>query len=444
MKTILVFGAGKSATVLINYLKTTCSEKNWKLIVADSNLPQAAKKVGVHSHAQAMEVNVTVADERRMLIEAADIVISLLPPFLHILIAKDCVAIGRNLLTASYVDEAVKNLEAEIRSKELFFLCEMGLDPGIDHMSAMQLFDGIRAKGGIINSFKSHCGGLIAPESDDNPWHYKISWNPRNIIMAGQAGAAYKENNQIIRKEYAQVFEKCPLLLMNELPALTWYPNRDSLSYIPLYHLQEAETFIRTTLRYAPFCKGWDVIVDLGLTNETDAAEIAQHKTFHDWFAAKLHKIEGRDISLHMYLELYVSEAAHEQILEQFDFLELNSNEPLPTHVKSSADVLQYRVETKLALQPSDKDMIVMLHEIEYSIDGNKSTIESSLVVKGENSLHTAMAKTVGLPLGIAAKLILEEKIKLKGLHIPTSKEIYEPVLEELKKNGVDFKEIHS
>ena len=262
--------------------------------------------------------------------------------------------------------------------------------------------------------------------------------------MAGQAGAAYKENNEIIRKEYAQVFEKCPLLLMNELPALAWYPNRDSLSYIPLYHLQEAETFIRTTLRYAPFCKGWDVIVDLGLTNENDAAEIAHLKTFHDWFAAKLRKIENRDISLRMYLELYVTEVDHDDILEQFDFLELNNDEALPAYVKSSADILQYRVENKLALHPADKDMIVMLHEIEYSIAGNKSTIESSLVVKGENSLYTAMAKTVGLPLGIAAKLILEEKIKLKGLHIPTSKEIYEPVLEELKKNAVEFTEIHS
>ncbi len=441
LKTILVFGAGKSATVLIDYLKATCAEKNWKLIVADSNLQQAEAKVGVHPHAQAVGVNVTVADERRMLIESANIVISLLPPFLHILVAKDCVAIGRNLLTASYMDDEIKNLEAEIRSKELFFLCEMGLDPGIDHMSAMQLFDSIRAKGGTITSFKSHCGGLVAPESDDNPWHYKISWNPRNIIMAGQAGAAYKENNEIIRKDYTQVFENCPVLLMNALPALAWYPNRDSLSYIPLYHLQEAETFIRTTLRYAAFCKGWDVVVDLGLTNENDAAEIVQHKTFHDWFAAKLYQLENRDISLRMYLELYVTESTHDEILEQFEFLELNNDEALPIHVKSSADILQCRVENKLALLPADKDMIVMLHEIEYRIAGNKSTIESSLVVKGEDSLHTAMAKTVGLPLGIAAKLILEEKINLKGLHIPTSKEIYEPVLDELKKYGITFNE---
>ncbi len=443
MKTILVFGAGKSATVLIDYLKNTCAEKNWKLIVADSNLQQAQAKVGDHLHAEAVEVNVTDADERKMLIESADIVISLLPPFLHIHVVKDCVAIGRNLLNASYVDDAIKNLEAEIKSKELFFLCEMGLDPGIDHMSAMQLFDNIRAKGGKITSFKSHCGGLVAPESDDNPWHYKISWNPRNIIMAGQAGAAYKENNEIIRKEYEQVFEDCGQLKVDELPALAWYPNRDSLSYIPLYKLQEAETFIRTTLRYADFCKGWDVVVDLGLTNEQDAAEIKSHKTFHDWFTTKLYKAENRDLSLRMYLELYVAEEAHDKILKQFEYLELDSNEALPAHAKSSADILQYRVENKLALQPNDKDMIVMLHEIEYTLENKKSKVTSSLVVKGENSLHTAMAKTVGLPLGIAAKLILEEKIKLKGLHIPTRKEIYEPVLEELKKNGIRFNEKH-
>jgi saccharopine dehydrogenase-like NADP-dependent oxidoreductase len=444
LKTILVFGAGKSATVLIDYLKQTVTDHNWKLIVADSNLEQAQLKVGNSSHAQAVEVNVADADERRMLIEAADIVISLLPPFLHIHVVKDCVAIGRNLLNASYVDAEIKNLEAEIKSKELLFLCEMGLDPGIDHMSAMQLFDEIKSKGGRITSFKSHCGGLVAPESDDNPWHYKISWNPRNIIMAGQAGAAYKENNTIIKKDYSHVFENSPQIQIDELPTMAWYPNRDSLSYIPLYHLEEASTFIRTTLRYTDFCKGWDVIVDLGLTNELDAAEIKQLKTYHDWFTSKLKQVEQREMSLRMYLKLYATEANHDKILQQFEFLKLDNIDPLPAHVKSSADILQSRVEHKLALKPADKDLIVMLHEIEYVTNtGNTASIQSSLVVKGEDSLRTAMAKTVGLPLGIAAKLILEEKIKLKGLHIPTHKEIYEPVLEELKANGIQFHEKH-
>lgn len=441
LKTILLFGAGKSATVLIEYLKSVCEQKQWKLIVADSNLQQAQSKIGTSSNAEAVEVNVTAEEERRMLIDEAAIVISLLPPHLHILVAKDCVAVGRSLLTASYVDEGIKNLEAEIKSKELLFLCEMGLDPGIDHMSAMQLIDNIKAKGGRITSFKSHCGGLVAPESDNNPWHYKISWNPRNILMAGSAGATFKLNHQIIQKPYNKVFEDCEQITVDTLPAMAWYANRDSLSYIPLYHLQEAATFIRTTLRYADFCKGWDVIVDLGLTQENDKEVIAQSKTFADWLSNKLKIIEGRDLSLRMYLELYAKEEVHDKILEQFTFLDLESNEPLPSQAKCSADVLQYRMEQKLVLQSSDKDMIVMLHEIEYNINNTTHKIESSLVVKGEDSLRTAMAKTVGLPLGIAAKLILEEKIKLRGLHIPTQKEIYEPVLGELLLNGVSFVE---
>jgi saccharopine dehydrogenase-like NADP-dependent oxidoreductase len=441
LKTILVFGTGKSATVLIDYLKTTVREKNWKLVVADANVEQAKAKLGDAPNTEAIEVNVTDADERRILIESSDLVISLLPPFLHIHVVKDCVAVGRNLLNASYVDADIRNLEAEIRSKELLFLCEMGLDPGIDHMSAMQLFDEIRAKGGIITSFKSHCGGLVAPESDDNPWHYKISWNPRNIVMAGHAGAAYKENGTIIKKEYAHVFENCTEIVVDDLPAFAWYPNRDSLSYMPLYGLENTATFIRTTLRYADFCKGWDVVVDLDLTNEHDHSLISQCKTYSDWLTAKLKQIEDRELSLRMYLELYVKEADHDIILEQFAFLELDSNETLPANAKCSADILQAKVEQKLALQSNDKDMIVMLHEIDYELNGETKTINSSLVVKGEDSLRTAMAKTVGLPLGIAAKLILEEKIKLKGLHIPTHKEIYEPVLEELKQHGIVFKE---
>jgi saccharopine dehydrogenase-like NADP-dependent oxidoreductase len=443
LKTILVIGAGKSASVLIDYLIKTCEQQNWKLIVADANLQQATAKTGGNKHAEAVELNVTAIDERRMLIEAANIVISLLPPHLHILVANDCVAIGRSLLTASYVDGEIKKLQSEISSKEILFLCEMGLDPGIDHMSAMQIINNIKTNGGTITSFKSHCGGLVAPQSDTNPWHYKISWNPRNIVMAGTAGAVYKQNNQIIQKPYSNVFEDCEELQIAALPPLAWYPNRDSLSYIPLYKLEEATTFIRTTLRYKDFCKGWDVMVDLGLTDEHDSDITARCKTFADWFEIKQFNVEQRDISFRMYLELYTEEEAHETIIQQFDFLELNSLDAIPAHAKCSADILQYRLEQKLALRLHDKDMIVMLHEIEYILNEQHHSVKSSLVVFGDDNRQTAMAKTVGLPLGIAAKLILQEKIKLKGLHIPTNKEIYEPVMEELKLHGISFNETH-
>lgn len=444
MKTILVFGAGKSATALIQNLNQVCLTHNWQLVIADANLLQARSKITDASVAKAIELNITESDKRLSLIKEADIVISLLPPSFHMHVALDCITAEKHLLTASYVDDAMKKLELEIKAKKLLFLCEMGLDPGIDHMSAMQLIDRIKAEGGTITSFKSHCGGLIAPESDNNPWHYKISWNPRNIVLAGSAGATYKENNQIIQKPYDKIFENCEELQLAGLPTMAWYPNRDSLGYIPLYKLEESATFIRTTLRNTDFCKGWDVIVDLKLTDQNDFDVTSKSETFADWFNQKLFAAEGRKLDLKTYMSSYVSKQHQNNILKQFDFLQLNSTDALPAQAKSSADILQYRIEEKLALESTDKDMIVMLHEIEYVLKGQAKKIESCLVVKGEDNTHTAMAKTVGLPLGIAAKLILEEKIKLTGLHIPTLHEIYELILPELAENGITFVEKES
>ncbi|MES1222853.1 MAG: saccharopine dehydrogenase C-terminal domain-containing protein, partial [Bacteroidota bacterium] len=366
-------------------------------------------------------------------------VISLLPPALHYLVAKDCVANSKNLLTASYVDEKIKELKDEIDKKALLFLCEMGLDPGIDHMSAMRIINEIRSEGGSVTSFKSHCGGLVSPASDDNPWHYKISWNPRNIVLAGKAGAVFKENGKKTIVGYDKIFENCPEVQVDDLPVLAYYPNRDSLSYAELYGLEETSTFIRTTLRYASFCRGWDVICHLGLTDTED--DITKYQTISEWFHDKLKGIELKKMDWMEYLQLYVNEKYHIEVTEQVDYLGLFEIVPLPYHAKCSADVLQSLLEAKLVLKPEDTDMIVMLHEIEYTKEGGQYTISSSLVVNGENSLRTAMAKTVGLPIGIAAKLILKNKINLRGLHIPILKEIYEPVLEELEAHAVRFKE---
>ena len=269
MKHILVFGAGKSATCLIDYLKQETAVNNWTMTVVDGNLELASSKIAGAPQAKAVAINVENDEERSALISKADIVISLLPPFLHFLVAKDCLHHGKNLLTASYVDEKIGALKKEIASKGLLFLCEMGLDPGIDHMSAMQLIASIRAKGGSITSFKSHCGGLVAPESDDNPWHYKISWNPRNVVMAGKAGAIYKENDQTVEVTYDSLFNPNNLVAIRELGELAWYANRDSLSYIPVYGLEGSSTFLRTTLRYPSFNAGWKQIITLKLTDET-------------------------------------------------------------------------------------------------------------------------------------------------------------------------------
>jgi saccharopine dehydrogenase-like NADP-dependent oxidoreductase len=421
MKKILLFGAGKSATCLIDFLIRETRKKNWHLTVVDGSIEILRSKITDTKNAIGKVADVQNESERKALVKDADIVISLLPPALHFLVAQDCIEFEKNLLTASYVDEKIKTLEAEIKIKKLLFLCEMGLDPGIDHMSAMELIHRIKKDGGKIISFKSHTGGLIAPESDNNPWHYKISWNPRNVVMAGSVGAVYKENNQIINKNYNQLFLDCEEVSIPQNNNLAYYPNRDSLAYMPVYHLEDAATFIRTTLRYPIFCKCWKPIVDAGLTNDKDILN-TNGLTFKKWSSS-------------------IRPFTNTENKTQLEFLGLFDEMPVPVSAKTNADVLQYLLETKLVMQPHDKDMIVMLHEIEYQIENKKHNIKSHLIVKGEDSVRTAMAKTVGLPLGIAAILILEEKIDLTGLHIPILPEIYFPVLQELEKHNIKFSE---
>jgi saccharopine dehydrogenase-like NADP-dependent oxidoreductase len=508
MKTIVLFGAGKSATVLIDYLKNLPSENDVHVIVADSNLEVVQSKVGMHQLIKAVQADITNATERKHFIQQADVVISLMPPALHHLIALDCIEFSKHLLTASYVSDEIKKLQKDILAKNILFLCEMGLDPGIDHMSAMKLIHEIKNSGGNITSFRSHCGGLVAPESDDNPWHYKISWNPRNVVLAGKAGAIYKENGNEINKSYEELFTENSFIEIPDLGNLAFYPNRDSLSYIPVYKLGTAQTFLRTTLRYPEFCFGWKNIIDLKLTDEEKdfdttgmsiAAFFKQHfdkHGFNDWLnnllinklsyakdmmekltqlteAEEREKNESekeRDDSYEDDLitddilmvndrgeldSLNVSDVKYKAAesvamkmheanisMKQLFFLGLEDEETMINlGVCSTADVLQFILEKKLVLQPEDKDMIVMMHEIEYEVNNKKYEVRSFLVVKGEDSLRTAMAKTVGLPLGIAAKLILEGKIKETGLHIPIISAIYEPVLHELENKGIVFHE---
>ena len=402
---------------MIDYLIGESAANNWKFIIADTNKEQILVKTKHSPFAEAVEVNIADDEKRDALIQRAHVVISMLPPTLHFLVAKDCVENRKHLLTASYLDKNMKSLANEIKDRKLLFLCEMGLDPGIDHMSAMKLIDEIHASEKKISSFKSHCGGLIAPESDNNPWHYKISWNPRNVVLAGKAGATYKENNKIKKEDFLNLFSACKEVTIDGLGKLAYYPNRDSLGYIPIYKLETATTFIRTTLRYPIYCKGWNAIAQADLANEVKQIDAAS-LTFKKWSLPIIPFVSDENKLLLEYLGI-------------FDDISV------PAAAKTSADILQYLVETKLAMEPTDKDMIVMLHEIEY--DGG--SIESSLVVKGTDHLRTAMAKTVGLPLGIAAKFILDGTFTQRGLHIPISKEVYLPVLKELEKHGIRFRE---
>ncbi len=498
MRKILLFGAGKSSAALINYLLRHAAAQHWQLTVADANLAAIQEKMGRSAHGQAVALNIVEEEERSRLVAAADLVISLLPPALHILVAKDCLLHRKNLLTASYVDEQIRELENDVNKAGLLFLCEMGLDPGIDHMSAKKLIDGIQHDGGKINSFLSHCGGLVAPESDDNPWHYKISWNPRNVVMAGKAGARFLEGGHVVQLTHPELFETKRFVGLPGHDMLCWYPNRDSLGYRETYGLDNAATFIRTTLRHPDFIYGWKNLVDLRLTDENASYE-TDGKTLKQFFQEHMEKhgfgnwleqkLRGQfDVTRNLLAELAdltdleekaaakgaepveeimlvdedgslqeidldrlkltaaatLADQMHDAALtlKQLFYLGMDDAKTMINRGRcSAADVLQLALEQKLPLLPQDKDRVVMLHEIEYKKGRDNYRTTGLLVLDGDDARHTAMARTVGLPLAIAAKLILDGTLKCTGLRIPTAKEIYEPVLKELAVEGIGFQE---
>ncbi len=430
--TILVIGAGKSATVLIQYLQKKAVENDWYILLADGDLATAQNKWNNAPNGQALRIDIENEKERQNLVQKASIVVSMLPANLHFLVAKDCLTYEKPLFTASYVDDNMRSIAAEIEAKKLLFLCEMGLDPGIDHMSAMAIIDAVHAKGGKITSFKSHCGGLIAPESDNNPWHYKISWNPKNIILAGKAGAIYLENGATVTKDYPEIFNQTPIVKLPGIGALAYYPNRNSLSYIDTYHLHGVKDFVRTTLRYPAFCSGWNAIVQLQLTNE-EVFELLPNTSVKNWFEHHIQS-NGLDAILAKILE-------DETLKKQLNFIGLDASTIIPVQFNSNASILQWLLEDKWRLAATDKDLVVMLHEIEYAIGDRLYSLESSMVLTGEDAIQTAMAKTVGLPLAMGVCAYLKGEIKMTGLHIPIDKRIYNPILKSLAEEGIIFQE---
>ncbi len=429
---ILVLGAGKSATILIQYLQKKAAENDWYILLADGDKNNAESKWNNAKNGHAIGINVENEIERKALIEQATVVVSMLPAALHFLVAKDCVSYEKPLFTASYVDDNMKSIEQAILDKNLLFLCEMGLDPGIDHMSAMELIHKIKNKGGQITGFRSHCGGLIAPESDTNPWHYKISWNPRNIILAGKAGALFLEGGATKQMNYSDLFLNAPVVNIPSIGKLAYYPNRNSLSYIDTYHLQGVKNFVRTTLRHPDFCSGWNAIIQLGLTNENEFI-LQQNTSIRDWF---LNHLRTNNVE-----NLYALFLKNDLLKEQLLFIGLETDTIIPTSLNSNALILQWMLENKWKLSPTDKDMVVMLHEITYRLHNQEFLVESSMVLKGKNDIETAMAATVGLPLALGVCAYLKGEIELKGLHIPIHPSIYTPILKGLAAEGIVFNE---
>lgn len=438
MQNILIIGAGRSSSFLIKYLLNNAPTFNWKITVADISLANAKNKIGNSTNAEAVEFNINDATQREKLINNAHIVISMLPAFMHMDVAHDCLRLGKHLATASYVSKEMEALHEEAKNKNLLFLNEIGLDPGIDHMSAMKLIDELKEKGANITSFKSYCGGLVAPESNDNPWGYKFSWNPRNVILAGQSTAQFFENNQLKFIPYNRLYTQTNSVEVDGLGKFDAYANRDSLSYRQPYGLENIPTILRGTLREHNYCKAWNVFVKLGLTDDTFVIENTNNLTYNDLIDSFL---PNNNQPTKAKLKQFMKDEWDGDIESKLEWLGLFSNEKIKLDKGTPAQLLQDLLEKKWLLKKEDKDMIVMQHQFEYELAGKKQQIFSSLIVKGEDDVYTAMAKTVGLPLAIAVKLILTDKIKIRGVQIPVIKAIYEPILQELESFDVIFHE---
>lgn len=442
MKNILVLGAGRSSHYLINYLLEKSQKYSWHIVVGDKVKSLAETAFGNTETGEAIAFDIQEEADAKRTIESADIVISLLPPALHIPLAELCLITGTHLLTASYVSSEMKNLDQEAKDKGLLFLNECGLDPGIDHMSAMKIIDEIQSKGSDVISFQSFTGGLIAPETDpENPWRYKFTWNPRNVITAGQSGAEYLKDGARIHLPYKKLFKETTSVNVPGSGEFEGYANRDSLKYIDTYNnIRNIKTMIRGTLRSKGFCSAWDVLVQLGCCDDTYLIKDIDLMTNRD-FIRRFTKPKG---NANLEETLKEEFGADEHDLSCLRWSGFFDDEIIGLKEATPAQITEHILMKKWQLKTGDKDMIVMWHRFVYQHNGTQNEIQSSLIVKGESEKKTAMAKTVGLPLGIAAKLLMEGKISQRGVCIPIRREFYEPVLEELKRYEIDFKETDS
>lgn len=438
MKKILVIGAGRSTGSLISYLLKNAADHDWFVTVTDMNLKLAEEKVKGYSNSIAKTFDVTNDAERRAIIEAHDVVVSMLPASMHGNVAKDCVNYGKHLFTASYVSAEMKELDAEAKKKGVLLMNEIGLDPGIDHASAMKIIDELHSKGAKITSFRSYCGGLVAPESNDNPWGYKFSWNPRNVVVAGQSTAQYISEGKLKFIPPSRIFTQIDTIKVEKYGSFDAYANRDSLSYREPYGLISIDTLLRGTLRMPGYCEAWNVFVRLGLTDDTYKIHDADKLTYTQLLEAMLPAGKG---NLKERIKEFMGKEYNAAIEEKLNYLELFTDKKIRSKEGSPAQLLQELLEEKWKLRPGDKDMIVMQHLFEYELNGKKHELTSSLVVIGDDEHHTAMAKTVGLPLAICLKNFLDGKFKLSGVQIPIVKAIYSPLLAELEELGIKFDE---
>lgn len=441
MRHILIIGAGKSTGVLVDYLLKKSIEHQLHLTIADKQLESAQTLSQNHSNAVAIELDVFEPEQRKEQIKKADIVISMLPARFHIEVAKDCVAYNKNMVTASYVSPEMEALNTEVKEKGLIFMNEIGVDPGVDHMSAMQVIDRIRNQGGKMILFESFTGGLVAPEDDNNLWNYKFTWNPRNVVTAGQGGAAkFIQEGKYKYIPYHRLFRRTEFLEVEGYGRFEALANRNSLKYREAYGLKDILTLYRGTMRRVGFSKAWNMFVQLGMTDDTYVLEGSENMTYRDFVNSFLPYSPKDSVELKMRHELKIDQDDIMWLkLEELDIF--NKEKKVGLKNATPAQMLQAILEDSWTLQSGEKDMIVMYHKFGYELNGQKKQIDSTMVCLGDGELQTAMAKTVGLPVAIAALKILDGEINNPGVQIPINPSVYNPILKELEVNGIRFRE---
>lgn len=441
MRKILVIGSGKSTSYLIKYLLDKSTTENLHVIVGDINIHNAKKLIGKHENAQAIMLDVFDKSSRINAIQNADIVVSMLPARFHIEVAKDCITYNKNMVTASYVSDEMQALDKAVKEKGLVFMNEIGVDPGIDHMSAMKVIDSIRSKGGKMILFESFTGGLVAPESDTNLWNYKFTWNPRNVVVAGQGGAAkFIQEGTYKYIPYHRLFRRTEFLEVEGFGRFEAYANRDSLKYQSVYGLDDVKTLYRGTIRRVGFSRAWNMFVQLGMTDDSYTIDDSENMSYRDFVNSFLPYSHTDSVELKFRYQLKIEQ--DDIIWDKFLELDIfNSKKMVELKKATPAEILQKILMDSWTLEEDDKDMIVMYHKFGYELNGKMHQIDSTMVTKGEDQTYTAMAKTVGLPVAIATLAILNEKIKTPGVQIPITKEVYDPILKELEDYDIQFTE---
>ncbi|MBF8148823.1 saccharopine dehydrogenase NADP-binding domain-containing protein [Winogradskyella sp. F6397] len=441
MRNILIIGAGKSCSYLIKYLLDNSESEKLHLTIGDLNVDNAKKLVGSHPNTEVIHLDVFNADSRIPAIKAADIVISMLPARFHIEVAKDCITYKKNMVTASYVSPEMQALDEDAKANNLIFMNEIGVDPGIDHMSAMHVIDRIRAKGGKIILFESFTGGLVAPESDNNLWNYKFTWNPRNVVVAGQGGAAkFLQEDKFKYIPYNRLFRRTEFLDVEGYGRFEGYANRDSLKYQDVYGLEHVKTLYRGTMRRVGFSRAWNVFVQLGMTDDSYTIDDSINMSYRDFVNSFLPYSPTDSVELKFRHALKIDQ--DDMIWDKFLELDIFSSEKMVALDKATpAQILQKILMDSWTLSEDDKDMIVMYHKFGYELDGEKHQIDATMVTLGKDQTYTAMSKTVGLPVAIATLAILNGEIKTPGVQIPITKEVYGPILKAMESHDVIFKE---